>query len=398
LQLEQKITQAEQEKEGLQNQLIHAQKIESLGRLAGGIAHDFNNILTGIIGYSELALMQLDKDNPVTNDVKAIHKAGKRAEDLTRQLLTFSRKQVLFKKPVNLNLLVEDLVKMLTRMIGADILLELNLLNNLPNIFADTGQIEQVIMNLAVNARDAMPEGGKLIIETSESALTADDVKDIKNMEPGPYLLLTVKDNGKGMNQEIMEKIFEPFFTTKEVGEGTGLGMSTVFGIIKQHQGHIKIDSEPNKGTTFQIFLPITSDIASHMSIIENIQASGGTETIMVVDDDHMTKKVLEDTLLSLGYTVFAALSGDESLTIARDKAVDIHLLITDIIMPGTNGKELAEHFKNIYPHLKILFISGYSDNIITSLGIAPDKSLSFLQKPISPTVLAQKIRTLLDR
>ncbi len=398
IQLEQKVTNTEKEKQGLQAQLFHAQKIESLGRLAGGIAHDFNNILTSIIGYCELLLLRLKKDNPDRKDVQAIHKAGKRAEDLTRQLLTFSRKQPINKVPLDLNQLVTDLVKMLTRMIGSDITLELNPQQEIPNIFADPGQIEQVIMNLAVNARDAMPDGGQLIIETSNFEITAKQTAQFENLKPGPYILLTISDTGQGIDRELQDKIFEPFFTTKEVGLGTGLGLATVFGIIKQHQGYIKVHSKINNGTIFKIFFPVSNTLKHQVPSPDEIQATGGTETILVVEDDPMTKTLLVNTLEPLGYIVLSALSGNDALKLVKNNPVDIKLLLTDIIMPGINGKELSEQLTNKYfPHLKVLYISGYSENILDSLKNNTESDFSFMQKPISPNKLAYQVRSLLD-
>ncbi len=395
--LERQVTKSEEEKQSLQSQLIQAQKLESLGRLAGGVAHDFNNLLTGIIGYSELVMMQLDESHPATENIKSIHKAGRRAEDLTKQLLTFSRKQVLAMKPVNLNRIVENMVKMLKRVIGEDIILDVELEDGNKSIMADAGQLEQVLMNLAVNARDAMPAGGRLTIETSDIFVNKALSNKEKDLPIGHYVSLVICDNGAGMSQEIQEKIFEPFFTTKGVGKGTGLGLATVYGVIKQHKGHITVDSTRGRGTTFYIYLPRIEEKEDIMISDESVSVTEGNETILVVDDDQMTRKLLIDTLTPLGYDVLSASNGRDALEIGKTNSKQIYLLLTDVVMPEMNGKVLAERFLQFNPSCKVLFISGYTDSIITSLGVVTSQNIFFQPKPISPISLAVKIREILD-
>ncbi len=395
--LQQKISRSEEEKELLQNQLIQAQKLESLGRLAGGVAHDFNNLLTGILGYAELAMMQLDDAHPARENMKFIHEAGQKAEDLTRQLLAFSRKQVISKCPLNLDIIVENLTKMLGRMIGKKIDIKLKLNPQTRTIMGDASQIEQVLMNLAVNARDAMPDGGRLLIETSEAFIDADQADRGMELQAGPYVVLTVSDTGTGIPPEIQDKIFEPFFTTKEMGKGTGLGLATVFGIVKQHNGHIWVHSEPGEGTTFRIYLPVVEVAAESQAQQLLTQDTAGTETILLVDDDSLTLKLIENSLAPLGYTILTAKSGPEALKLAANPDLKIDLLLTDIIMPGMDGKTLTERLMATRPALKVLFISGYTDNIINSLGISTGRNIFFMPKPVSPSILAQKIRRILN-
>jgi len=386
--------QAEAEKQKLHDQLIQAQKLESIGRLAGGIAHDFNNMLTSILGYSELSLMALPEDSHVRGHINIIHDAGLKAEMLIRQLLAFSRKQVLEVKVINLNAIVENLGKMLRRMIGEDVLLELNVELPVRNVMADQVQVEQILMNLAVNAKDAMPCGGRLIIETTDVVLDEEYAHFHEGVKAGSYVMLSVTDTGTGISKEVLQKLFEPFFTTKEVGKGTGLGLSTVYGIVKQHKGHIYVDSKEGKGTTFKVYLPVTGENEEDVVSGDKMIMSYGTETILVVDDEPSIRGLISDSLQPLGYKVIEAACGEEALQICKqEKAID--LLLADVIMPGISGKELADKFKAIRPGIKIVFMSGYSGEEISNHKITAE-DVVFIQKPLMPTSLAKRLREIL--
>ena len=384
------------EQKKLESQLLQAQKMEAIGRLAGGIAHDFNNLLTPIIGYCEIILITLPKDHPIKEKIEFIYSAGEKASALTRQLLAFSRKQVLALTPVNLNKIVEDMGKMIARIIGEDVNLQFN--TNLPmgNIMADSGQIEQILMNLAVNARDAMPNGGSLIIETAEVFLDNKFAIRREGLESGSYIMLAVNDTGEGMTKEVQKKIFEPFYTTKELGKGTGLGLSTVFGIVKQHNGYIYVYSEPGSGTTFKIYLPLASKAKEEVAEKKQISMPRGRERILVVDDDPSICRLVTDTLQPLGYQVLEAYCGKDAIEIARPKEEKIDLLLTDVIMPEMNGKELANELKEIQPDMKTIFMSGYTDNLILKEGVIKH-DLILINKPLIPSVLARKLRKVLD-
>ncbi len=390
---------AEKEKLTLQEQLHHSQKIESIGRLAGGVAHDFNNILTGITGYSELALLKTPADQPVRNYISLIHENALKAAGLTKKLLAFSRKQLLEKKVVNLNTIVNNVVAMLQRIIGEDIILDFKLKDSLRNIFADISQIEQILMNLSVNARDAMPNGGRLLIETTEVEIGEDFVKHHNGMEEtGSYVMVSVSDTGIGMPKQILEKIFDPFFTTKEIGKGTGLGLATVYGTVKQHNGHIWVYSEPEHGTTFKVYLPIVEGEAVSEENHLNVHLAKGDETLLVVDDEDSIRSLIRDTLAPLGYTLLEASNGQEALELCRQKKdMKIDLLLTDIIMPGMNGNELSVAVQKNRPDIKVLFMSGYADNILNPHDISEDMELHFIPKPLTPTTLTRKVRELLD-
>ncbi len=384
-------------RKNLEEQLLQAQKMEAVGRLSGGIAHDFNNLLTSIIGYSELSLLQMSDDNPLQETFEQIHIAGKKAAVLTKQLLAFSRKQVLKMEPVNLNELVSNMTKMLSRLIGEDISLSINLTANAATVKADPGQLEQVLMNLTVNARDAMPDGGKLSIETDVVILDESYTANHEDVRPGQYLILAVADSGEGMEKEIQKKIFEPFFTTKHKSQGTGLGLATVFGIVKQHRGHIFVYSELGKGSTFKVYIPASSEIKSK-GILEGAPKVNhyGNECILVVDDDFGVRNLVSASLRHLGYTVISVSSGEEAIRIAEDPALDFDLLLTDVIMAGMNGRELAERVQKIRPGKKTIFMSGYTDNIIAHHGVL-DPGMEFINKPIIPSQLAVRIRRILD-
>ena len=381
----------------LEAQLRQSQKMEAVGRLAGGVAHDFNNLLTAIIGYSELLLSNPDADETTRTCVEEIRKAGERAASLTGQLLAFSRKQVLQPKVLDLNVIIANLDKMLRRLIGEDIDLDVVAEPDLWLLRADPGQVEQVIMNLAVNARDAMSGGGRLTIETSNIEFDDESIRTYADVSKGSYVALQVRDTGHGISEEVLTQIFEPFFTTKEQGKGTGLGLSTVYGIVKQSGGYIYVDSELEKGTTFTVYLPRVNEVAG-------VRESGagsddlpvGTETILLVEDEPLVRQFVSRTLRSSGYLVIEAANGNEALGIGDDYEGPIHLLVTDMVMPKMSGRELSLRFNEWRPSMKTLFISGYTDNEISSQDVV-ESGLSFLQKPFTPSQLASKVREVLD-
>ncbi len=394
------ITHTKETEEALrqsQAQLLQAQKMEAVGRLAGGVAHDFNNLLTGIIGYAELLLVRSDPQDPQRREVEEIRKAGERAASLTRQLLAFSRKQILQPKKLNLNTVVRDMEKLLQRLIGEDIYLVTNLEAGLGSAEADPAQIEQVVINLAVNARDAMPNGGKLTIETANVELDgAYGYRDV-NFQPGAYVMLAVSDNGEGMDEETMAHIFEPFFTTKGSNQGTGLGLSTVYGIVKQSGGYIWVYSEPKWGTTFKLYLPVaTSALEVEKSRPETSAYRQGWETILLVEDEKVVRELACAALEQNGYQVITAASPKEALTICEGMEGHIHLLLTDVVIPGMSGKQLAEQLTARYPEMKVLYISGYAENAISHHGVL-DPGIAFLAKPFTPNILASRVRKVLD-
>jgi signal transduction histidine kinase/CheY-like chemotaxis protein len=380
----------------LEHQFLQAQKMEAVGQLAGGIAHDFNNLLSAILGYSEMALMDLPEDHPARGKIKTIMDAGEKATILTRQLLTFSRKQALEMKVVNLNAIVENMSKILNRIIGEDILLEINTRTDVKNVKADAGQMEQVLMNLVVNARDAMPNGGRLTIETGNVELDEEYARSHEGIKPGAYVMLAVNDTGIGMSHEVQDRIFEPFFTTKGA-KGTGLGLSTIYGIIKQHEGNIFVYSEPNVGSTFKIYLPATGEAVETVVTEELDVMLHGTETILVVEDEPSILRLVVDTLQPLGYKLLEASNGPEALRISESTEGEIDLLLTDVIMPEMNGKELAEIIKKNRPSIKILFMSGYTDETVVHHYIM-DSTMNFLQKPLTPKKLVSKLNAVLAK
>ena len=387
----------EEEKKKLEQQLQQSQKMEAIGQLAGGVAHDFNNLLTVIQGYSDLALMSLDKDNPHRGEIEEIQEAATRAETITRQLLAFSRKQVIQPVVLNLNTTVADMGKMLQRLIGEDIELITNYSDDLKNVKADRGQMEQVVVNLAVNARDAMPDGGTLTIETANVELDETYTNQRVDVNPGLYVMLAVSDSGTGMEPEVLSHIFEPFFTTKEKDKGTGLGLATVYGIVKQNNGHIGVYSEPGYGATFKIYLPQTEEsIPSSKSDSLNTSHLHGTETVLVLEDDKNVRVLTETTLTQFGYHVFTAADSDEAFALFDRHAESIDILITDVIMPKMSGPTVVKHLNATIPNLKVLYISGYTDNTIFNQGVIEPGSL-FLQKPFQPIALVKKVREALD-
>ncbi|MCB9079381.1 MAG: response regulator [Anaerolineaceae bacterium] len=385
--------QAEAEREKLQLQLNQAQKMESIGRLAGGIAHDFNNLLVSILGYAELGMLVITADNELYAHFKRIKEGGERAADLTRQILAFSRQQVLEIKSLDLNQVINEFVPMLRRLISENIALQTRLADNLPPLKADKGQLEQVLMNLVVNARDAMPDGGTLIIDTT---YVAPDEASVTKHLTGPHVLLTVSDTGSGIDIELQPHIFEPFFTTKARGRGTGLGLATVFGIIKQHQGNIEVHSEPGQGTTIEIYLPVTdAPISTEKGVAPNTPTAPGTETVLVVEDEAGVRQLVGDALRLHGYQVLIAQDPLEGLNLAATYGGPIDLLLTDVIMPHMNGRALYRQLALVRPGMKVLYMSGYTNDVIAFQGVL-DPGVAFLQKPFALSNLLQKIREVL--
>jgi two-component system, cell cycle sensor histidine kinase and response regulator CckA len=386
------------EQRALQQQLLQSQKMEAVGRLAGGIAHDFNNLLMVISGYSEFLLERLGPEPTLRAPAQEISNAAGRASSLTRQLLAFSRKQMLAPKILDLNGVVTENLKMLTRVIGEDIDLVMVPTPGLGTVRADAGQIEQVIMNLAVNARDAMPAGGKLTIETSNVSLDEEYARFHAPLKPGNYVILAISDTGAGMDSETQSHIFEPFFTTKGV-RGTGLGLSTVYGIVKQSGGYIWVNSEPDKGTTFKIYLPRVSDITEPLAQVAapaESNAVRGTETILVVEDEPNLRYLARQFLEKQGYRVIEAADGAAAMQIVVAHEGTIHLLLTDVIMPGMNGRELAQRIVEIRPNTKVLYMSGYTENVIGRNGTL-DAGIRLLQKPFTLRELKVMVREVLD-
>ncbi|MCA9988609.1 MAG: response regulator, partial [Anaerolineales bacterium] len=388
---------AEQAKAQLEEQLRQAQKLESIGRLAGGIAHDFNNLLIPIIGFTDLVQYQLPEESPSRKHLTKIRTAADKATGLTRQILAFSRQQVLEMEVVDLCQVITEFKDILQRLIGENIRLHFNLPNESCLLNADRTQIEQVLLNLGVNARDAMPAGGDMIIETGHVYLDADYVQAHPDASEGPHIRLTVSDSGVGMDADTIDHIFEPFFTTKEKGKGTGLGLATVFGIVKQHKGSIWVGSEPGKGTSFNIYLPypVGTPTSSTRKTLE-LATVTGTETILVVEDELMVRRLICEALATYGYDVIEAADGQEALELMALVDRPVQLLLTDLIMPGINGRQLYEQLAQTYPTLKVLYISGYTDDVIGQHGVL-ENDVNFLHKPFSIYRLAQEIRSVLN-
>jgi signal transduction histidine kinase/CheY-like chemotaxis protein len=381
----------------LEEQLIESQKMEGIGRLAGGVAHDFNNLLTAILGYAELMESQLEDDEGLRTGLREIRLAGNRAAALTRQLLAFSSRQVLQPRTLDLNTVVSEVEKTLARLIGENVTLATRLEPALWSVKADPGQLEQVLMNLAVNSRDAMPEGGTLTFETANAVLDVDFAAVHPGAPPGEYVVLIVTDTGTGMTGEVRSHAFEPFFTTKERGKGTGLGLATAYGIVKQSGGYITVDSEAGRGTTFRIYLPRVEGTA----VLPGRTASSsllsvGTETILLVEDEAGVRRLSLTVLKAQGYVVLEAASGDMALEVARSETGPIHLVVTDVVMPGMSGRELWDHLRVLRPNSRVLFMSGYTDDVIARHGVL-EPGIAFLQKPFTPLGLAQKVREVLD-
>ena len=389
---------AEQEKIKLKSELYQAQKMESIGRLAGGVAHDFNNILTVINGYAEICLMGMEENQPLREEIEIIQQSGQRAARLTQQLLAFSRKQIVKQELLDLNREVDDTRKMLGRLLGENIEIEISHGKDLWPVKMDRSQMEQVVLNLAVNARDAMPSGGKLTIETANVSLDGAYIKTHYNVTPGDYVMLAVSDNGQGMDEETKGNIFEPFFTTKEQGKGTGLGLATIYGIVKQNNGEIQVYSQPGQGTTFKIYLPRVDEPIEKIEdvpSVEEISDNRGTETIMLVEDDDMVRKMSGDILTGLGYTVLEAENGEDALQVCSRSRGKVDLLLSDVVMPKMSGPALATKMQELCPETKVLFMSGYTENDIVKHGVLED-GVNFIPKPITPRSLSQAVRKVL--
>jgi PAS domain S-box-containing protein len=390
---------AEEEKGKLQAQLQQAMKMEAVGRLAGGVAHDFNNLLTVITGYSELLLQKIGKESPMHGEVEQIQRAGERAALLTRQLLAFSRKQIIEPKVLDLNLLTVDVGKMLVRLIGENIDLKTVPGKNVGKVKVDSGHFEQVLINLAVNARDAMPDGGSLLIETANVELDeAYCAQRPYQIAPGRYVMLAVSDTGCGMTGETSKHIFEPFFTTKATGQGTGLGLSMIYGAVKQAGGSIEVYSEVGKGTTVKIYLPrVEGETVEQEKDDQPTVLLGGTETVLLTEDEEIVRKMCFRILGDLGYKVLQAGNGAEAIALAHGYGDRIDLLLTDVVMPGMNGAELARQLVVRHPEMKVLFTSGYTHDAISRHGVL-DEGVSFIGKPYTPSALARKVRKVLDK
>ncbi|HET6977464.1 MAG TPA: PAS domain S-box protein [Pyrinomonadaceae bacterium] len=390
---------AEEALRASQLQLQQSQKLEAIGQLAGGVAHDFNNMLTAIIGYTDLSLRRVGLENPIRRNLEETRKAAERSASLVRQLLAFSRKQILEPKVLDLNDVVKDMHKMLTRLIGEDIRLATRLQTDLGSVKADPSQVEQIIVNLVVNARDAMPRGGRVTIETCNITLDDRIVLKHHSIKPGPYVMLAVSDTGSGMDQATQARIFEPFFTTKEVGKGTGLGLSTVYGIVKQSGGNIWVYSEPDLGTVFKVYLPRIDDAA--ISTIESASLETnvprGSETILLVEDEDVVRGLTRKILMQAGYHVLDAKGGEEALRLCGAHAGPIDLLLTDVVMPEISGKEIADRLLALRPRIRVLFMSGYTDEAIVQHGVL-DANVKFLQKPFTWVGLTRKVREVLNR
>ena len=388
---------AEKEKISLEQQLIQAQKMEAIGRLAGGVAHDFNNMLSIILGNTEIALQDLDETDHRKSNLREIYKAAQRSTNLTKQLLAFARKQTIDPKILNLNQVLDDMLKMLKRLIGEDIDLTWKPAQNLWSLKIDPSQIDQILANLCVNARDAIKNVGKVTIETNNISFDEAYCKEHVGFNPGDYVMIAFSDNGSGMDKQVLDKLFEPFFTTKGVGQGTGLGLATVYGIVKQNNGFINVYSELGEGTTFKIYLPVHSIPA--VSNQKNFTKTSltGNERILLVEDEKAILRMTKMMLERLGYTVLTASTPNEAISIVEASNFNaIHLIITDVIMPEMNGRDLSKKLLRLNPDLKCLFMSGYTANVIAHHGVL-DTGVQFINKPFSTQDLATKVREVLD-
>jgi PAS domain S-box-containing protein len=388
--------EADQARQRLEDQLRQAQKMEAIGRLAGGVAHDFNNVLSVILSYAELSLGDLKPSDPIRDNLEEIHKAAKRAAGLTRQLLMFGRQQVLEPRVLDLNDVLADVDKMLRRVLGADIDLVCVPATGLGYVRADVGSLEQVLMNLVVNARDAMPTGGKLTLETANVTLDEDDARAHPGATPGPHVMLAVTDTGIGMDRATLARVFEPFFTTKPKGKGTGLGLSTVFGIVQQSEGTVWVYSERGKGTTFKVYLPrVDGEVEPRRPAVPPATIRGA-ETVLLVDDDDDVRVAARSILQRNGYRVIDVRNAGEALLVAERHPQPIHLLLTDVVMPQMSGPQLALRLASSRPEMKVLCMSGYTDDSIVRHGVLAGE-IAFLQKPVTPATLGRRVREVLD-
>jgi len=400
LELQREIAERHRATEALkrsEEQFRQAQKMEAVGRLAGGVAHDFNNVLSVILSYSDLLSRGLPEGDPTRVDLQEIHKAGERAAALTRQLLAFSRQQVLDPRIVDLNEILAGMGKLLDRVLGEDVVLRTRTVPELERVKLDPGQIEQVILNLVVNSRDAMPQGGELVLETANVELDDAYAASHPGVSPGPHVMLAVRDTGSGMSEETQTRAFEPFFTTKEKGKGTGLGLSTVLGIVEQSGGSFALQSAPGEGTTFRLYFPVASSAEDpRRSGSAQPETPGGAETILLVEDEAPVRSLIRSLLSKSGYHVLEARDGEEALLLGERFSGQIHLVLTDVVMPKMGGPELAERLARVRPQARVLFMSGYTDDTVVHHGVLRS-GMAFLQKPITPAALARKVREVLD-
>ena len=381
----------------MEERLLQSHKMEAVGRLAGGVAHDFNNLLTVIMGYSEHLLSRLGADDPHRKEVEEIRKAGNRAAALTRQLLAFSRRQVLQPEVLDLNRVIQELEMMLRRLIGENMDLATSLATGLGNVKVDPGQIEQVVVNLVVNARDAMPGGGKVMIRTANVISDGEAARGDETVPSGSYVLLEISDTGCGMDPSTIAQIFDPFFTTKEKGKGTGLGLATVYGIVRQSGGHILVSSESGKGTTFHIYIPRTeASSAAPKTVPESTPATCGQETVLLVEDSEEIRNLVREILERNGYNVLEASQGSDAILVCSGHEGAIHLILTDVVMPGMSGRELCTRLTPLYPGVKVIYMSGYTDDVIGHHGVL-DPGTVYFQKPFTPNALERKVREVLD-